>query len=199
MLEPVIEVILWDVMDTLVWDPFFTIVPAFFDLSPEQLLSEKDPQAWNDFEAGRIDETVLFERYFRDRRPVDGPALKARMVDSYRWLEGMEALLADLRRRGVAMHALSNYPPWILELDGRLGLSRYLSLRFVSCRTGQRKPDAAAFLGPLQALGTQPDKCLFIDDRQTNCDAARALGLHTLRFDGRSEATRAALEALQLT
>jgi HAD superfamily hydrolase (TIGR01509 family) len=107
-------------------------------------------------------------------------------------------LLAELKAGGVAMYALSNYPPWYEMIDERLKLSRYLELRFVSCRTGVRKPAPEAYLGPCRALGRAPAECLFIDDRATNCDAARAQGLHALHFDGSAVNLRARLGELGL-
>ena len=134
------RVLLWDLMDTLVRDPFFTHMPAFFGLSLDELVAQKHPTAWRDFELGRIGEQELYARFFRDGRIIDGPGLKHHMREGYAWIDGMEALLVDLQARRVPMHALSNYPPWFALCDERLGLSRYLSLRFVSCRTGARKP-----------------------------------------------------------
>lgn len=184
------HVILWDLMDTLVRDPFFTHMPGFFGLSLDALVAQKHPTAWRDFELGRIDEDELYARFFRDARPIDGPGLKRHMGEGYAWLDGMEGLLRDMQARGVPMHALSNYPPWVEVCDARLGLSRYLSLRFVSFRTGTRKPAAEAYLGACQALGVAPDACLFIDDREVNCEGARAVGMPALRFTGDALALR---------
>lgn len=178
------SILLWDLMDTLVRDPFFVHVPAFFGISFEELIRDKHPTAWRDFELGRIDEPTLYARFFRDGRPIDGPGLKARMVAGYAWLAGMETVVRELHARGVPMHALSNYPAWVDACDAHLGLSRYLSLRFVSFRTGVRKPDPAAYLGACTALGVAPADCLFIDDREVNCEGARAVGMPAVRFTG---------------
>lgn len=176
-------VLLLDVMDTLVEDPFFTRVPAFFGLPFEELVKVKSPTAWLDFERGLIDEDEYARRAFVDGRAYDHDAFRALMVDGYRFLDGVEDLLVELRARGVEMHALSNYPPWYRLLDEKLGLSRFLSWRFVSCHTGVRKPDPEAYLGPLRALERRPEECLFVDDRGANCKAAAALGIRAHRFE----------------
>lgn len=178
------RVVLFDVMDTLVRDPFYEEMPAFFGCTLEELLAAKSPTAWVDFELGRIDEAEYHRRAFRDGRVYDGAALLAHMVRAYTWLEGTEALLAELRARGTAMHALSNYPSWYRALDEKLGLSRYLPWTFVSCRTGHRKPAVDAYLGPARQLGLSPAELLFVDDREGNCRAAAALGLATHHFRG---------------
>lgn len=179
--------LLFDVMDTLVRDPFYEEMPAFFGCSLEELLAAKSSSAWIDFELGRIDEAEYHRRAFRDGRAYDGAALFANMVRAYAWLEGAEALLADLRARGATMHALSNYPVWFRAIDEKLDLSRYLPWTFVSCLTGRRKPAVDAYLGPALHLGLPLAELLFIDDRAENCRAAAALGMATHHFRGMTE------------
>lgn len=180
-------------MDTLVRDPFFTRMPSYFGLTLDELVAQKHPTAWRDFELGRIDEEELYLRFFRDGRHIDGPGLKRHMTEGYAWLDGMEELMRGLHGRGVRMHALSNYPIWIDLCDVQLGLSRFLSLRFVSCRTGTRKPSPEAYLGACAMLGVSPGECLFVDDRETNCEGARAVGMPAVRFIGTAHAARACL------
>jgi HAD superfamily hydrolase (TIGR01509 family) len=190
--------ILWDLMDTLVRDPFFTHMAPFFGLSFEQLLATKHPTTWLEFELGRIGEQELGARFFRDGTPVDSAALKQRMRSAYEWVDGMEALVRELHERGVPMHLLSNYPEWYQLCDERLGVFRYVEPSFVSCRTGVRKPAAEAYLQACAGLGLTPAECLFIDDREPNCAAARALGMEAVRFDGDAASLRAELERLEL-
>jgi HAD superfamily hydrolase (TIGR01509 family) len=187
------EVILWDVMDTLVRDPFFTHMAGFFGLSFEELLARKHRTTWVDFEVGKTDERGLYERFFADGTPIDGPRFKQHVRDAYTWIDGIEALLHDLKANGVEMHALSNYPTWYLLIEERLQLSRYIELSFFSCDTGVRKPAPEAYLGACQKLGRRPDECLFIDDREKNVAAARAVGMHGLTFTGDVSALRVAL------
>ena len=190
------EVILWDVMDTLVRDPFFTHMAGFFGLTFEELLRRKHPTAWGKFELGLLSEDELFERFFADGTPIDGPAFKRHVREAYAWIEGIEPLLAELKAQRVEMHALSNYPHWYQLIDERLGLSRYVDLTFFSCDTGVRKPAPEAYLGACRKLGRAPGECLFVDDRASNCEAARAAGLVALEFRGDTTALRASLRDL---
>jgi putative hydrolase of the HAD superfamily len=183
-------VLLLDVMDTLVVDPFRGL-PGLFGLSMEALLAAKDPDAWPAFERGECDEAEYARRFFRDRRPVDAARLRAHVRAGYRWVEGMPGLLARLRAAGVELHALTNYPEWYLLIEEALGLSRLVPWTFVSCRTGVRKPDAAAFLGAARALGRAPGECLFVDDRGSNCAGAEAVGMPAIRFRGAGDLERA--------
>lgn len=175
-------VLLLDVMDTLVHDPFYDEVLDFFGLSLDDLFARKSKSAWLAFERGELTEAELVDRYFEDGRPLDLPGLRACMAGAYRFLPGIEALLTELAEAGTQMHALSNYPIWWEMIEVKLGLSRFLSWSFVSCRTGVRKPDPGAYQGAAATLGRAMDSCLFVDDRPKNCAAAEAVGMPALCF-----------------
>jgi hypothetical protein len=66
--------------DTIVADPFFEHMPAFFSLSFQDLLAAKHPTAWLEFERDEISEAQLFDKFFRDGRGFDGPGLVKHMV-----------------------------------------------------------------------------------------------------------------------
>lgn len=187
------SLILWDVMDTLVRDPFFTHVASFLGLSFEELLQRKHPTSWVRFELGELSEDELFRCFMRDGTPIDGPGLKRCMRDAYAFIDGIEPLLAELASAGVPMYALSNYPVWYRLIDERLALSRYVELKFMSCQTGVRKPALEAYRGACEALGVRPEHCLFVDDRSINCEAARRAGMFAVEFDGDATALRKAL------
>jgi FMN hydrolase / 5-amino-6-(5-phospho-D-ribitylamino)uracil phosphatase len=178
------KVILWDVMDTLVVDPFRHVMPDFFGMTLERMLREKHPTAWGQFERGELSESAFLCRFFEDGRDYDHAAFKASIRASYGWIEGVESVLQALAARGVDMHALSNYPEWYTWIEERVGLSRYVRWSFVSCRTGVRKPDPAAFRRAAASLKRAPEECLFIDDRLNNCEAARGVGMAALQFVG---------------
>ena len=189
------KILLLDVMSTLVYDPFFVEVPAHFGMTLKELMKDKHPTAWLEFERNEISETVFFQRFFGDGRAFDGHKMKTAMVQGYRYLEGIEDLLADLHAADVPMHALSNYPDWYLEIEEKLRLSRFLEWSFVSCITGHRKPAREAYEAATETLGVSPSRCIFVDDRGVNCKAAASFGMHAIKFQG-ADALRKELAAL---
>jgi HAD superfamily hydrolase (TIGR01509 family) len=178
------KAILWDVMDTLVADPFRDAMPAFFGMTLAEMLEHKHPTAWASFERGELSEGEFLASFFKDGRAFDTAGFRSCVRAAYRWMVGIEALLEALERQGVSMHALSNYPEWYLWIEERLQLSRYVKWTFVSCHTRLRKPDPGVFRLAARELGHAPEECLFIDDRRSNCDAARAVGMDAIVFDG---------------
>lgn len=183
-------VLLFDVMGTLASDPFPEAARVVLATSPEDLAEALDFTTLLQWERGEIDEATCMERLFLDRRAVDSQALKTEMKRSCRWILGMEEILTDLLNQRTVMHMLSDYSVWYQLIEEALGLSRYLPWTFVSCVTGVCKPDAAAFLGPPRVLRVPVSQCILIDDKQSNCAAASALGLQSIRFSNATELRR---------
>lgn len=182
-------------MDTLVVDPFRHVMPAFFGMTLAEMLAQKHPSNWGRFEKSELSEAEFLPAFFQDGRRFDCDGFKACVRASYTWVEGIEPLLAALSARGVEMHTLSNYPEWYCWIEEQLGLSRYVRWTFVSCLTGLRKPDPAAYEHAAKQLGLRPREVLFIDDRLGNCEAARATGMGAFHFEGDVPALERALAA----
>ena len=190
------RVLLLDVLDTLVVDPFFKGMHSdvFGFESMDEFFAAKDNQAYLDFETGAMTEAECFDRYFLDGRAVDVPALRAYLRRKYKFVPKIEPLLAELQALpAVELHVLSNYGPWWTLIEEELALSRYVPWTFVSCQTGVRKPEPAAFQIALDRLGVAPGEVVFVDDSQTNVDAAAALGMRAVRATGDVPALRSAL------
>ena len=174
-------VVLWDLMGTLIHDPFFT---EFLDLLDEPLgawMKSRDRQAWIDFELGLIDENIFFERLFPEK-PAKGLEMKSVFLNHYRLLPGAIKVLQRLEEEGISSHVLSNYPIWYTEMFQRLNLYLYFDQVFVSCDLGLRKPDPKIYEHVVHQLGCQASELIFIDDRLKNCEAAEALGIRTIHF-----------------
>ncbi|XP_052174205.1 O-fucosyltransferase 1-like isoform X15 [Diospyros lotus] len=144
-----LPILLFDVMDTIVRDPFYQDVPAFFSvcimrleseykrrMSLKELIDCKHPTAWMEFERGLINENELARIFFKDGRPLDLEGLKSCMQRGYSYIQGAEELLHDLKQNNYEIHAFTNYPIWYEMIEEKLKLSTYLSWSFCSCNTG---------------------------------------------------------------
>ena len=112
--------------------------------------------------------------------------------------EPMIDLMREAKAGGFRMSMLTNNvrewePLWrsILPVDEIFEV--VVDSGFVGCR----KPDQEIYDLTLERIGNPlPDQCLFIDDTDVNCDAARSLGMtaiHYLHNDQAIPAIRAAL------
>lgn len=120
-------------------------------------------------------------------------------LDVWSWTDYREPvweLAESFRSQGGRTAILSNGVP---EIMARVHVERALDERFdaviVSCEVGCSKPDPAIYALTLSRLGAEPAGTLFVDDREENVSAARALGMQALLFAG-AEAEAALRSAL---
>lgn len=62
-------------------------------------------------------------------------------------------------------------------------LRRRFDFFLCSGYVGEMKPAAAIYRSAIEISGQPAATSLFIDDKAENCDAARALGMHAIRFE----------------
>jgi putative hydrolase of the HAD superfamily len=97
----------------------------------------------------------------------------------------MIEFIRELRGRGVRAALLTNNvrewePLWRAKLPE---IDELFELVVDSAFVGIRKPDPAIYDLTLERLGgVSPEQCVFVDDLDVNCDAARALGMAAVRF-----------------
>jgi len=183
----VIEAVVFDFGQVLVgWDPRRVWAD---DLTPEQaeaLLDEVDfavvnrrldaGARWADIRAdveAELGEAVRhFDTYLRHyRRSLTGP------------VEGMSALVEDVRRAGLRTVGLTN---WAAETfhhaaEGAPVIGTITEV-LVSGREGLAKPDPAIFALAEKKFGLLPERTAFLDDSEANIAAARAAGWHAHVF-----------------
>lgn len=92
-------------------------------------------------------------------------------------------LLEGVTDRGIGIACLSNdVSEWAALQRDHFGLTEFIDPWCISGNIGIRKPDAAAYLTLLSMISARPGECLFVDDRQQNVEAARAVGLRAVLF-----------------
>jgi putative hydrolase of the HAD superfamily len=105
--------------------------------------------------------------------------------DAVSWVRANERMMAwldALIAAGVPTAILSNMArdTWEL-LAPRFAHVEHLTLSF---EIGVAKPEPAIYLRCLESLGVEPAEALFVDDRRENVEAARALGMEAVLFEG---------------
>ncbi|WP_199429333.1 HAD family hydrolase [Qaidamihabitans albus] len=94
------------------------------------------------------------------------------------------ALLAGLAEAGSPLALLSNAPRSFARFAERQPWTRHFRHLLFSGDVGIAKPDAEIFELLTSRIGAEPGDCLFLDDKQANVDAARAVGLRAQRWVG---------------
>lgn len=99
-------------------------------------------------------------------------------------LPGMMKLLTDLKARGYGLYGLTNWSYKVYAVLERIPIFRLLDGCVISSEEHLIKPDLRIYQRLLDKYQLQPPDCLFVDDKQTNVDAAQACGMHSLLFTG---------------
>jgi putative hydrolase of the HAD superfamily len=99
-----------------------------------------------------------------------------------------KALVEELSAAGRPLALLSNAPVGFARWVRAQDWVRHFRVTLFSGDFGCVKPDAEIFRILLGRLGAAPGDCVFFDDRQSNVDGARAVGIEAYRWDGAEHA-----------
>jgi putative hydrolase of the HAD superfamily len=95
--------------------------------------------------------------------------------------EEVRALLAKAQQH-VPVIIVTNAMDTVEEHLDRLGLTYFADDLVSSARVGVAKPDPRIYEIAAERAGAAPSRCLFIDDRPANVEAARALGMTGVHY-----------------
>lgn len=189
---PLAPVLITDILDTIVVDPFFNGMASHFGFSQfDAFLKAKTPNLWVQFERGEVEENILADNFFRDGRKIDVDALKQFLKNSYHLVPGVDDMLFALRGAGIEIHACTNYPIWADLVEDALQLESTFGLKwtFVSAREGCRKPEKRAYLRTAEKAQVDASDCILLDDKKVNCDGAIEAGYRTaIHFQNANQA-----------
>ncbi|MFA9430527.1 HAD-IA family hydrolase [Egicoccus sp. AB-alg2] len=175
-----IRAVAFDLMDTVVRDPYREALRAATGLPLDELFRRRPPQAYPALERDELAEADYWAAFTEHGIDVDPDAFHRTRLSGTTWLEGMAELLDELG--GTVLRATaSNYPRWIDDLADTLLAGRFDRV-LASCHLGARKPDARFFHGLLDELGYAAAEVLFVDDREENVTGAREVGIAAHRY-----------------
>ena len=101
--------------------------------------------------------------------------------------------MRSLRGRGYRMALLTNNvrewePKWRAKIPS---IDEIFEVIVDSGFVGMRKPDPRIYELTLERLGdVRAEECVFVDDLDVNCDAAREIGMHPVQFLDAEQAIR---------
>lgn len=169
----------FDLMDTLVRDPFREALTAATGRTLEELFTLRDAGVYPAFERGEIDEAAYWASYPDAGIDVDPARFHEVRREGTTWLPGMREVVLEVRAAGVAVVIASNYPHWLAEHAA--GMLAGLCEDVVgSYELGVRKPDPRFFERLLRRLDASPATVAFVDDREVNLDGAATVGMPTV-------------------
>lgn len=191
----------FDVGNVLIdWEPRYLYRKMFAsEEKMEEFLRDADILNWH-------------QEQDRGRSLEDGTAMLvsrhpeyAREIEAFyeRWEEmfggeisGSVGVLRELKERGYALHALTNYSSETFPLAReRYGFLQWFDEILVSGEEGLIKPDKEIYELLIKRTGLDPASSVFVDDREDNVRAAEILGFIGIVFKEAQE-LRAELDRL---
>ena len=199
-----LDAVVFDLGGVLIdWNPRHLYRSMFDgdDAAMERFLAEVCSPAWNlELDAGRSlregvaalvarfpaqrDLIVAYDEHWTEM--LGGP------------IEGTVAVLADLRRAGIRVAALSNWSADTFPIArSRYPFLGWFETIVISGEVGACKPDPRIYEVFFERTGLVPASSVFVDDVEANVAAASELGMTGLRFESPT-VLRCQLEDLDL-
>jgi len=141
-----------------------------------------------ELETGRLSEADFLARLGRALtedlgRPVELQGFGEAYFAELRPNEPMIERMRELSAQGYRMALLTNnVREWQPLWRPMLPVDEIFEVLVDSGFVGLRKPDAEIYELTLDRLDLPASACLFVDDTDVNCDAARALGMTAVHF-----------------
>jgi putative hydrolase of the HAD superfamily len=143
-------------------------------------------------ERGEISEAEFWSRVDKHvGAGFDLDRLRALFFERLRPNPSMIDLVRELRERGIRAALLTNNvrewePLWRSKLPE---VDELFEVIVDSAFVGLRKPDPAIYELTLERLGgVAPERCVFVDDLEPNCETARELGMAAVRYASAEQA-----------
>ncbi len=193
-----VSTILWDVGGVLLtngWDHVERgAVLQHFGLDFD-LIEPRHQYANDDWEKGltTVEQYLQHTIFFEPRPFTSGDFLQQMKERSVLLPHGAMRILQELAASEQMELVMLNNEARELN-DYRIdqfALGAYFDVFLSSCYLGLRKPDPKIFELALDVLQRDADEVAFIDDRQHNCDAAAALGIHAIRYQDEAQCVQA--------
>jgi epoxide hydrolase-like predicted phosphatase len=97
-------------------------------------------------------------------------------------MPGMMELLTELKAHGYGLYGLTNWSYKVYDVMKKYPIFSLLDGCVISSEEHLIKPDLRIYQCLVDRFHLQPSECVFVDDKQTNVDAAKACGMHSLLF-----------------
>ncbi len=147
-----------------------------------------------ELETGRMSEAAFFAALEDELSAGLGGAVTLdgfgrRYFEQLQPNEPMIGFMRDLRGRGYKMAiCTNNIREWEAHWRAMLPVDEIFDVVVDSAFVGSRKPEPRIYEVTLERLGASPAGTVFVDDVELNCEGARSLGIHAVRFRSTEQA-----------
>lgn len=191
-----IQTIIFDIGNVLVgfeWEAYL----AGFGFTEE--ITERISKAtvlspqWNEFDRGAVDDEEIVQSFVGNDPEIE-PEIRSICKDIHDMLSRRDYAIPwiqQLKEKGYQVLYLSNFSRKAeIECADTLDFLPYMDGGIMSYQYHLIKPQPEIYETLLQKYGLVAEECVFLDDRQENCEAAEKLGIRTIVFTTKEEAEK---------
>ena len=155
---------------------------------------------WDEMDRGIMNEEEIVRSFVAADPEIEKEILYTydHCLDSLHRLDYAVPWVREVKEKGRKALYLSNYSRLLFE--GKPEVLDFLNEMdggVFSYRVGSIKPEARIYEILTQQYQLSPERCVFIDDRAENLEAAEAAGFQTILFTGYDDARKALDEKLR--
>lgn len=182
-----------NVLTVFCWEKYFKSFGYTDEIVERLAIATVKNHIWAEYDRGvmSVDEIVkgfvdsapeLEEQIYKVTENLKG--ILERCDYAIPWIE-------ELHSKGYRVYYLSNFfEKAERECADALDFIPYTDGGILSYREKLIKPDAAIYELLMERYGLSAEECVFIDDREENCSAARKLGMQAICFRTREQAVK---------
>ena len=155
---------------------------------------------WKEFDRGVLTDEEVIDRFVQDAPELE-KEIRACMENIHGVVYRLDTSIPwikEIKESGRRVLYLSNYSMKVAnENEDAMDFLPHMDGGLLSCDHKVIKPDPAFYQILIDRYGLEPDKCVFLDDLESNLETARDLGIHTILVRSHEQAAadlRALLE-----
>ena len=137
-----------------------------------------------DFQKGKISESNFWKKIYEN---LEIPMSKSKILwntvleETYKSNDPVINIAKSLKKQGYKIGYLSNTEIPAIAFFKKQKYD-FLDVSVFSCLEGYIKPEKEIYEIILNRLGVQPEEAIFIDDKETNIEGGKKLGINTILF-----------------
>ena len=146
---------------------------------------------WNEFDRGTMTEEEILEGFLKNAPECqkeiqlfwENLSKTIKRYDySMEWIQ-------SLKENGYGIYILSNYPERLYQLTlEELAFVKLADGGIFSYQIKHVKPEPEIYQTLFEKYNLKPEECVFLDDKEDNIIAARALGMSAIQFKNKEQA-----------
>ncbi len=114
---------------------------------------------------------------------MDPKKIKKMVMHAFPIEPRIVSLIDNLQDKFTLVMLSNQIEDWLEEVIDQNNLRNKFNYFANSYQLGISKPDSKIFLAALEKAGSKPNETLFIDDSLKNIEAAKKLGINTIKFE----------------